>query len=250
MAGTRPRSKVKQNQLLTLLPNAVRNRILSDCEEIYLETREVLYEANKPMSGAYFPLDGVVSLISPMENGDQFEVATTGNEGMLGLPLFLGVDQTPLKSFSQVPGSCLRIPTPLFRKHVGREPQFSGVLSRFAEALMIQISQSTACNRAHSMDQRCCRWLLMTHDRVNRDEFQLTQEFLAQMLGVRRATVSEVASKLQDDKLIRYSRGVITVLSRRGLELRTCSCYWVIRNEYNRLLNHANRNGARPGRTP
>lgn len=203
--------------------------------------REPVYEANKPIPNAYFPLDGVISMIATADNGNLVEVATTGKEGMVGLPLFLGTDQTPLRSFSQVPGAALRMPAAALRKHVREEPQFAAVLSRYAEALMMQISQSTACNRAHSIHQRCCRWLLMTHDRVSRDHFQLTQEFLAQMLGVRRATVNEVASKLQREKLIRYSRGVVTILSRRGLEQRACGCYWIIRNEYDRLLSNGNR---------
>jgi len=226
------------NRLLTLLPDVLQARITRDGNRKQLGLKDVLYEPNKPMSGVYFPLNGVISLIAPLDNGSEIEVATTGNEGMAGLPLFLGVNRTPLKAFSQVPGESLYLSTALFRKHLEREPELVAVLHRFAQALMMQISQSTACNRAHSVGQRCCRWLLMTHDRVNSDTFTLTQEFLAQMLGVRRATVGEVAAELQEGKLIQYSRGHMRVLNRRGLEKRSCGCYFIIRDEYNRLLNN------------
>src|SRR5262249_43510409 len=146
----------------------------------------------------YFPLNGVVSMIATMDDDRQIEVATTGNEGMLGLPVFLGADWSALRAFSQVAGDVLRLSTPKFRKYIREEPALPPVLHRFTQALMMQISQSTACNRAHPIEQRCCRWLLMTHDRVNLDEFSLTQEFLAQMLGVRRASVGEIAGALQD----------------------------------------------------
>lgn len=225
------------NRLLALLPAAAQKRVVADCEEISLGIRDVLYEANQPIRNAYFPLTGVISVIATVDDGSQVEVATTGNEGMLGLPLFLGVDRTPLRAFSQVAGSVLRLPAALFRKHLKQEPDLAALLHRFAQALMMQISLSTACNRAHSIEQRCCRWLLMTHDRVNLQQFSLTQEFLAQMLGVRRATVSEVAAKLQLEKLIRYSRGMVSIVSRRGLEKCSCGCYWIIRTEYERLLS-------------
>jgi CRP-like cAMP-binding protein len=172
-----------------------------------------------------------------MDTGMEIEVATTGNEGMVGLQLFLGADQTPLKTFSQVPGAALRLAAPAFRKHLKQNGNLAAVLDRFSQALMMQISQCTACNRAHSIEQRCCRWLLMTQDRVNCEDFMLTQEFLAQMLGVRRATVGEVAGELQAAKLIKYSRGSIGIFNRRGLEKRSCGCYFIIRDEYARLLN-------------
>lgn len=226
------------NKLLELLSKSARSRILADCETIDLGLKDVLYEANKPITAVYFPLNGVVSMISKMDEGSEIEVATTGNEGMLGMPLFFGTDRTPLKAFSQVPGACLRMPAERFGKHVKREPDFVALLHRFAQALMMQISQSTACNRAHNIDQRCARWLLMTHDRVDRADFSLTHEFLAQMLGVRRATVTEVAGQLQKEKLIRYNRGFINIVNRRGLEKRSCGCYWIIRGEYERMLNN------------
>lgn len=159
--------------------------------------------------------------------------------------MFLGVDRTPLQAFSQVPGVCLRLSSTLFRKHLEREPELVALLQRYTQVLMMQISQGTACNRAHSIEQRCSRWLLMTHDRVNTREFALTQEFLGQMLGVRRATVNEVASKLQEGKLIRYTRGTVSVINRRGLETLSCACYWIVRTEYERILGRPRENGRR-----
>jgi len=236
MAGENANSQPR-NRLLQLLPKSLETRVIRDCELMHLDVKHILYEPNKPIRDIYFPVNGVVSLIATMDNGMEVEVATTGNEGMLGIPVFLGTDQTPLKAFSQVPGDALRLPVSDFRKYVEDEPELVRILHRFAEALMMQISQSTACNRAHPIEQRCCRWLLMTHDRTGRAEFTLTQEFLAQMLGVRRATVGEVASGLQEAKLIQYSRGLIKILNRRGLEKRSCGCYFVIRDEYERLLS-------------
>lgn len=225
------------NKLLDLLSKSARSRILADCEKIDLGLKHVLYEPNKAITSVYFPLNGVVSMVAEMDDGNKIEVATTGNEGMLGIPLFFGTDRIPLKAFSQVPGAALGMSAENFLKHVKREPDFVALLHRFAQALMMQISQCTACNRAHNIEQRCARWLLMTHDRVNREDFSLTHEFLAQMLGVRRATVTEVAGELQKEKLIRYNRGFINIVNRRGLEKRACGCYWIIRGEYERMLN-------------
>jgi hypothetical protein len=155
------------------------------------------------------------------------------------VPLFLGVDSAPVKAFAQVPGKTLRMGARTFQQHIQRESKLVGILRRYTQALMVQIAQGTACNRAHSTEQRCCRWLLMTHDRVATSDFVLTQEFLALMLGVRRATVSEIAVELQGTGLIQYRRGRIRIVNRRGLEQRACDCYRIIRNEYARLLGMA-----------
>ncbi len=238
MAREQPKIE-SRNRLLATLPASLEQSLTHSSEHIHLSVGETLYEANRPIRHIYFPIDGVVSMIATTDNGLEIEVATTGNEGMLGLPVFLGSARTPLKAFSQIAGNCLRIRTAEFRRHLRNEPQLVAILHRYAQALMMQISQSMACNRAHAIEQRCCRWLLMTQDRVNQPTFALTQRFLGQMLGVRRTSVGEVAGALQDAKLIRYSRGSISILNRPGLEKRVCGCYLIIRDEYNRLLDGA-----------
>jgi CRP-like cAMP-binding protein len=165
------------------------------------------------------------------------EVGTVGNEGMLGLPVFLGADSSPGAAFCQVPGRALRMPAEALRAAASVEGPLRDLLQRYAQALMDQIAQSAACNRAHSTEERLCRWLLMTHDRVGADRFPLTQEFLGQMLGVRRAGVSATASILQRAGFIRYSRGTITITDRAGLESASCGCYRVVRDEFDRLLH-------------
>jgi CRP-like cAMP-binding protein len=171
-----------------------------------------------------------------MKNGKAAEVGVVGKEGMLGLPVFLGTDRSSGQSFSQVPGESLRLGADAFRAAIQRSRALVDLLHRYTQALFTQVSQSAACNSLHSIEERCCRWLLMTHDRVETDEFVLTQEFLAIMLGVRRASVAEVAGKLQQAGLIHYRRGQMRILDRQGLEATACECYSVIRAEYERLL--------------
>ena len=208
---------------------------MASLELVTLEVREMLYEPNIPFEYAYFPVDGVLSMLAQLEDDVEIEVATVGNEGMIGLPLFLGSDATPGRAFSQVPGHAYRLPTAGFKQLMQRPSRLTAVLHRYTQALMVQISQGNGCNRAHSNDQRCARWLLQTHDRVGKDSFLLTQEFLAQMIGVRRAAVSAVASRLQQDGIIEYSRGVIQILDRPRLEAVSCICYRIIREEYDRM---------------
>ena len=236
MAARKQAPPPRQNRLLAFLPKDVQQRLMPEFETIFLRVRDLLHEANERIEHVYFPLNGVLSLVATMQTGMAIEVATIGNEGMLGLPLFLGVDRTPMQAFSQVAGETLRMPAATFAKQLKHEPKLASVLHRYTQALMVQIAQGTACNRAHQIEQRCCRWLLMTHDRVCTDEFVLTQQFLALMLGVRRATVSEVAVSLQKAGLIQYRRGKIRILDRRGLERRACDCYRIIRDEYIRLF--------------
>lgn len=235
MASSNHKCPVTGNSLLELMPRQVRERLMSRCESVTLRIRDTLYESNQPIESVYFPLNGVMSVVAPLD-GDEIEVATIGREGMLGLPVVLGTESTPLRAFAQVPGEALRLPASVFKRLIKAEASMRPIFNRYTQALMMQIAQSTACNRAHGIEQRCCRWLLMTHDRVNADEFLLTQEFLAQMLGVRRATVSEVASTLQAQGLIEYSRGRMKIKNRRGLERKACECYGIIRDEYDRLI--------------
>ena len=175
-------------------------------------------------------------MLAHMEEGKLIEVATVGNEGMIGLPLFLGTDLTPGTSFSQIPGDALRMPAEHFRNAISQHGPFTRMLHRYTQALMVQISQGNACNRIHSIEERCARWLLLCHDRVGQDEFTLTQEFLSQMLGVRRATVNLVAATFHQAGLIDYTRGRMRILDRQSLESACCQCYGVIRDEYNRML--------------
>ncbi len=171
-----------------------------------------------------------------MEDGEGVEVATVGNEGMVGLPLFLGVDRTSGKAFTQVPGESLRMTASAFRKQIGRRGPLTQTLQLYTQALMVQISQGLACNGLHSIRQRCARWLLLTQDRVGTETFPLSQEFLALMLGVRRAGVNKVATELKQAGLIQYSRGVMRILKRKELEDTSCECYQVVNREFDRLL--------------
>jgi hypothetical protein len=165
------------------------------------------------------------------------EVATVGNDGMSGLAVFLGVDSVAsLDTYVQLPGTALAMEAPAFRGHLARDPQLSAIMGRYTQALLTQLAQSSACNRLHTAEQRCARWLLMTHDRVDRDDFELTHELIAQMLGVRRATVTEIAGALQDAGAIRNQRGVMSVVNRGILRQRCCECYDFIQAEYTRLL--------------
>jgi CRP-like cAMP-binding protein len=226
-----PNSK---NRLLASLPEQVYKQLRPSLEQVSQSFKQTLQEPDVIMSYVYFPLTTVVSILVPMDDGSQIEVATVGNEGMVGLPVFLGSDTMQTISIVQISGEALRIPADTFKEAFGTMEPFRNVLQLYTQALFMLTAQTAACNRVHDIAQRCARWLLITHDRVETDRFPLTQEFLADMLGVRRAGVSEVASALQREGLIQYSRGVITVLDRSGLEARSCECYQIIRQEFER----------------
>ena len=198
--------------------------------------KHVVFEKDKPISHVYFPTDGVISLVAPLDGGLNVEIATVGREGMVGLALFLGTETMPFRAFGQIAGVALRLEAAAFRAEIERSVALVRILNRYTQALLTQIAQSAACNCVHSVEKRCARWLLQTHDRLEADHYLLTQEFLAQMLGVRRASVSEAAGGLQKAKLIRYTNGRLTILDRRGLEVVACGCYRVIRQEIDRLL--------------
>jgi CRP-like cAMP-binding protein len=224
------------NRLLAALPKTDYRRMMSQMERVLLENKTLAYDVDKPIKFVYFPLTGVFSLVTIMEDGVGVEVATIGNEGMVGLPLFLGVDRTSGKAFTQVPGDFLRMTADAFRKEIRRPGPLTEMLQLYTQALMVQISQGMACNGVHSIRQRCARWLLMTQDRVAAETFPLPQEFLALMLGVRRAGVNKVATELKQAGLIQYSRGVIHILKRKELENISCECYHVVNREFDRLL--------------
>ena len=224
------------NRLLGLLPP----RIMSGFARIFnvfrWSTGSLSIARNKPIGFVYFIETGVGSLVNTMANGDAAEVGTIGNEGVVGLPLLLGDDRAPTSVYVQVPGAGLRMKASLFKKELARSASMRAVMLRYAHAFFNQVAQSAACNQFHSIEQRCCRWLLMTHDRMQSDEFLLTQEFLAMMLGVQRTGVTAAAGALQRAGLIRYKRGNVTILDRRGLIQRSCECYGVSKKEFDRLL--------------
>jgi CRP-like cAMP-binding protein len=225
-----------ENQLLSLLPAAERKRILARCDRLSLDIKTVLYEANGRITHVYFPLSGMVSLVLNTQDGQTIEVGTIGNEGMLGTPLALGATTSPVEALIQVSGELLRMTKKDFSLEFKRSSSLRDVAHRFAQALMSQISQSVVCNRIHPVEERICRWLLMTHDRVGLDDMGLTQQFVSQMLGVRRPSVTVVAGELQRAGLIKYSRGKMTILNRKGLEAGACECYQIVRRESERLL--------------
>jgi CRP-like cAMP-binding protein len=228
-----------RNQLLAMVPEDERERLAEDFELVPLELRQTIYREDAPIEHVYFPVSGVLSLVSRMEDGRGIEVATIGNEGMAGLPVFLQATYTSAHmAFAQVPGESLRMSAARFSEFVTGS-QNGGLhlaLNRYTQALMSMIARAVACNALHSVQQRACRWLLTTHDRMAADEFILTQEFLSQMLGVTRPSVNEVARELQDANAIDYTRGRVNILDRNELESRACECYRVIRGEFDRLL--------------
>lgn len=227
------------NRLLATLPRASLVRILPDLELKPLKMRQVVQRQHRPIREIIFPLTGVASMIAMSQSEDSVEVATIGCEGMVGLPLFLGDKEAASEIFMQVPGEGLHMSAAAFRRHLKRNPALSRAVLLYTQALLTQVAQSSACNCHHPVEARCARWLLQTHDRVNGDTFPLTQRFLGLMLGVRRSSVTVTAGALQERKLIRYSRGVITVLDRNRLEKAACVCYQFIATEFDRLLGTA-----------
>jgi CRP-like cAMP-binding protein len=227
----------RRNHLLSGLPKSVLSRMISDFQLREMHVRDRVVGRGEQIAEVHFPTSCVLSTIAHGAAGEAVEVATVGNEGMAGLPVFLGNSAgSTLETFAQVPGDSLAMRTKDFRTHLEASPRLREVMGHYTQALLVQIAQTAACNRMHAAEERCARWLLMTHDRVRADDFELTQEFLAQMLGARSATVSEIANTLQSEGIIRYSRGVITVLNREALTERSCECYEIIREEYRRLL--------------
>lgn len=226
----------KSNRILGALPRAVLERIRADLDLKPLAMRQMVQPRNQPLEQVLFPVLGVASMISMGDSGDSVEVATVGCEGMVGLPMFLGGESAAIEVFIQVPGEGMYLAAAAFRRHVERERPLARALLLYTQALLTQVAQCSACNCHHPVVERCARWLLQTHDRVRGDEFPLTHEFLGLMLGVRRASVTDTARVLQDRRLIRYQRGRITVLDRKGLEKAACECYRLITREFDRLL--------------
>jgi CRP-like cAMP-binding protein len=195
-----------------------------------------VWEPGEPIEAVYFPITLVASVLAVTKNEGAVEVGTIGNEGIVGLPLFLGAESSPGRAVVQVGGEADRMSAAVFQREAEREGALRSLLHRYTQGFMTQVSQGTACNRAHSAEQRLARWLLIVRDRVGGNEFPLTHEFLGQMLGVRRATVSETAGALQRAKLIGYKRGVLQIRDPEALERTACECYRIVRDEFERLL--------------
>jgi len=227
--------ELHQNFILSALPVTELELLRPQLRVTDAQVRDQVYEPGKPISDLHFPISAVFSLVGAADRELQIEIATIGREGMVGLPVFLGRPVSPHASYCQIPGRTAVLPADSLQSVLADDGALHSLLSRFTQATMVQIAQNVVCNGAHSVSQRAARWLLITHDRAGRDEFQLTQEFLGQMLGSRRPTVSETASRLQAQGLIRYSRGRVTILSRPGLEEASCPCYAIVKAEFDAL---------------
>ena len=225
------------NRLLEALPSSDLRRLLAECEPVELAFADILYSAGARLSHVYFPISSFISLIMPIDDSSSLEVGMVGNEGMFGIPLALGVDVSPVRAVVQGAGSALRMGAASFCNELGRSPALQRGIDRYVFVHLSQLAQTAACTRFHLVEARLARWLLMTQDRAHADNFHITQEYLAFMLGVRRVGVTKAASSLQERNLIRYSRGDITVLDRRGLKAASCGCYKADRASYDRTLS-------------
>ena len=225
-----------QNRLLAQIPNVEWARWLPHVEVVDLPLGKVLYESGARLGYVHFPLDAIVSILYVLGNGASAEIAVVGREGLVGIALFMGGESTTNRAVVQSAGRGLRLRANIMMEEFNRAGPVMHLLLRYTQALITQMSQTAVCNRHHSLDQQLCRWLLLSLDRLDSLELHMTQELIASMLGVRREGVTEAAGTLQKAGLIRYRRGHITVLDRRGLEERTCECYRVVKQEYDRLL--------------
>ena len=226
----------KKNQLLAALPDAEWQRWLPQIEWVALPLGHVLYESGSTLSHVYFPTTAIVSLLYVTDNGSSAEIAVVGNEGLVGISLFMGGESTPSRAVVQSAGDGFRLKASLMLQEFNRAGPVLHLLLRYTQALITQMAQTAVCNRHHSLDQQLCRWLLLSLDRLDGNELVMTQEMIANMLGVRREGVTTAARMLQDAGLIRYTRGRISVVDRPGMEQRTCECYSVVKIEYDRLL--------------
>jgi CRP-like cAMP-binding protein len=226
----------KQNHLLAALPAADFARLLPELELIPMPLGWAVYESGGQMHYLYFPTTSIVSLLYVMESGASAEIAVTGNEGLVGISLFMGGESTPSRAVVQSGGDGYRLKANALKREFATGGDLQHLALRYTQALITQMAQTAVCNRHHSVDQQLCRWLLLSLDRMENSELIMTQELIANMLGVRREGVTEAAGKLQKDGVIQYSRGRINILSRAKLEARVCECYAVVRREYDRLL--------------
>ncbi|SEG88680.1 Crp/Fnr family transcriptional regulator [Marinobacterium lutimaris] len=226
----------RQNHLLAALPEDEYARISPHLERVTLPLGYVLYESGHELRHVYFPTDAIVSLLYVMLDGASAEVAVIGREGIIGIALFMGGETMPNRAVVQSAGYAYRLPGQLLKREFDNSIELQHLLLRYTQALLTQMAQTAVCNRHHTLDQQLCRWLLLSRDRLPSDELLMTQELIANMLGVRREGVTAAAGKLQAAGLIHYHRGHITIVDRAGMEARTCECYEVVKREYDRLL--------------
>lgn len=227
---------MKQNRLLAALPEREWSLWLPHLEPVELPLGTVIYESGGKLTHVYFPTTAIISLLYVMENGGSAEIAVVGYEGIVGISLFMGGETTPSRAVVQSAGTGFRLKATMVMEEFNRAGPVLHLLLRYTQALITQMAQTAVCNRHHTLDQQLCRWLLLSLDRLRTNELAMTQELIANMLGVRREGVTEAAGRLDKAGLIRYQRGRITVLDRAGLEERTCECYAVVKREYDRLL--------------
>ncbi|VEP14861.1 Crp/Fnr family transcriptional regulator [Hyella patelloides LEGE 07179] len=225
------------NRLLAALPQPDYQRLCIHLEPVELPQHQILYNAGEHYKYAYFPSHSIVSTVAIMENGSTTEIGVISNEGMVGLPIILDTSYTNTTAIVQVGDGGYRIGAKWLQEELNRQGALKRLLMRYIQARIIQLGQTAACNRYHNLEQRFARWLLTVRDNIQKDEFQLTQEFISQMLGVRRTGVTEVASKFQKEGIIHYKRGLINIVCQEKLEARTCECYQLIANEFSRLLD-------------
>ncbi|HVL75386.1 MAG TPA: Crp/Fnr family transcriptional regulator [Noviherbaspirillum sp.] len=236
MSAVSPTAAECPNRLLAALPEPEYQALRPHLEYLVTPIRFIVFERDKPITHVYFPLEGAHSVLAIMEDGAAVEVGTVGNEGFTTVDVLTGADSAIETTIVQVPGSSLRLPIEQFHAAAAEGSALHRLLTRYLQVYLAQVSQSVACNRLHSIEQRFARWVLMSHDRVHGDRFQLTQEFLADMLGVYRPSVSLVARTFQQAGLIQYQRGVMTILDRGGLEEAVCECYSVVRQRYEKTF--------------
>ncbi|MDB5897554.1 MAG: Crp/Fnr family transcriptional regulator [Ramlibacter sp.] len=228
----------RQNHLLAALSPAVQGRLFPHLELAELPLRALMYEGGRPMRHVYFPTDSIISMQYLMENGASTAISVVGNEGLLGITLYMGGESTPSRSLVQSAGYAYRLPRARVKEEFNRHGELLLLMLRYTQALITQVAQTAVCNRHHSIDQQLCRWLLLSMDRLSHNHLTMTQEFISNMLGVRRSGVTEAASKLEQLGAISYSRGMIKVLDRTQLESRSCECYRVVKKETDLLLHY------------
>ena len=230
------KSAPTKNRLIAALPREEYERILPYLGHVSFKLGEVVYESGVQMEHIYFPTTAIISLLYLMENGSSAEMGMAGKEGLVGIALFMGGNTTPNRAVVQSAGGAVRMKAQVLRNEFARGGAFQRLLLRYTQALLTQMSQTAVCNRLHTIEQQLCRWLLLSHDRLDSDELVMTQELIANMLGVRREGVTAAAGRLQEQGLISYVRGHIRILDRHGLEASVCECYQVVKDEYDRLL--------------
>jgi CRP-like cAMP-binding protein len=229
-------NELVENRLLAALPREEYERLLPQLHEVTFTLGEVVYEFGGHLDYVFFPTNSIVSLLYTMENGTSAEMGLTGNDGVVGIALFMGGGTMPNRAVVQSAGSAVRMKAKVLQDEFARGGKFQQLLLRYTQALITQISQTAVCNRLHSVEQQLCRWLLLSHDRIETDELIMTQELIADMLGVRREGVTVAAGRLQDAGAISYVRGHIKIVDRRKLEETVCECYRVVKDEFDRLL--------------